>query len=58
MNVVDAEALRRARHNPEAHASLVVRVGGYSEYFVRLSPELQDDVIARTEHEAPEGRAG
>jgi formate C-acetyltransferase len=51
VNVVDRETLCRARAEPEAHAGLVVRVGGYSDYFVRLAPELQDDIIARSEHE-------
>ncbi|MDH7567996.1 MAG: pyruvate formate lyase family protein [Armatimonadota bacterium] len=48
-NVVDRETLLRAREHPEEHAGLVVRVGGYSDYFVRLSPALQEDIIARTE---------
>ena len=34
--------------HPEEHRSLVVRVGGYSEYFIRLSPELQQTVLERT----------
>lgn len=50
VNVVDRQTLLRARENPEEHGSLVVRVGGYSDYFVRLSPALQEDIIARTEH--------
>ncbi len=49
INVVDKEMLLRAKGNPEQYGSLVVRVGGYSDYFVRLSPALQNDVIARTE---------
>lgn len=39
-----------AMANPEAHKSLVVRIGGYSEYFNRLSRELQQTVLERTEH--------
>jgi formate C-acetyltransferase len=49
-NVVDANTLRRARAEPEAHRDLIVRVAGYSDYFCDLSPALQDEIIARTEH--------
>jgi trans-4-hydroxy-L-proline dehydratase len=49
INVVDAETLRAARRNPEAHRDLVVRIGGYTDYFTRLSPEMQDEVLLRTE---------
>ena len=48
VNVCDVEALKEAQKNPDAHKSLVVRVGGYSDYFVRLSKALQDDIISRT----------
>jgi formate C-acetyltransferase len=51
-NVVRAETLRQARANPEAYRDLIVRVAGYSDYFCDLSPELQDEIIARTEHQA------
>ena len=50
VNVVDRETLVKAKENPEAYRSLVVRVGGYSDLFVNLSPAYQDDLIARTEH--------
>ena len=49
INVVDAEALLVARANPADHRDLVVRIGGYTDYFVRLSPEMQDEVIRRTQ---------
>jgi formate C-acetyltransferase len=49
-NILDANVLREAKKNPEQHRDLVVRVGGYSAYFVALSPEIQDEIIARTEH--------
>ncbi len=49
-NVVDADILRQARKNPEKFRSLIVRVAGYSDYFVDLTPELQDEIIHRTEH--------
>ncbi|PKN56745.1 MAG: hypothetical protein CVU56_14530 [Deltaproteobacteria bacterium HGW-Deltaproteobacteria-14] len=49
---VSAETLRAARRDPEAHRDLVVKVGGYSSYFVDLGREVQDEIIARTEHQA------
>jgi formate C-acetyltransferase len=51
-NVVDAETLRAAQQNPEQYRSLIVRVAGYSDYFCDLSKTLQDEIIARTEHES------
>ena len=50
-NVVRADTLRQAQAQPEAHRDLIVRVAGYSDYFCDLSRELQDEIIARTEHE-------
>ena len=44
------EEMLDAIEHPEKHTSLVVRVGGFSEYFNRLSPELKQTVIDRTEH--------
>jgi len=49
VNVVSADMLRDAQKNPEKYKSLVVRVAGYSAYFVRLGPVLQNDIIERTE---------
>jgi pyruvate formate-lyase/glycerol dehydratase family glycyl radical enzyme len=49
-NVVSAETLRAAQEHPEQYRTLVVRVAGYSDYFVRLSRDLQDEIISRTEH--------
>lgn len=49
-NIVSADTLREAKRNPEAFRDLVVRVAGYSAYFVELDESLQDDIIARTEH--------
>ena len=48
-NVVDRQTLLDAKQNPEDHRDLVVRVAGYSAFFTVLSPEMQDDIIARTE---------
>ena len=50
-NLVDAQIMRDAQKRPEMYRDLIVRVGGFSAYFVHLSPEVQDDVIARTEQE-------
>ena len=50
-NVVDADTLRKARHEPEKYRDLIVRVAGYSDYFCHLSEALQDEIIARTEHQ-------
>ena len=49
-NVVDAETLREAQKLPEEHQDLIVRVAGYSAFFIGLSDQLQEDVIGRTEH--------
>jgi len=51
-NVVGAETLREAQARPEDHRDLIVRVAGYSDYFCDLSRDLQDEIIARTEHAA------
>ncbi|OKL44325.1 formate C-acetyltransferase [Pseudovibrio exalbescens] len=50
-NVLNAETLRDAQKRPEDFAGLVVRVAGYSAFFVELSKEIQDDIIRRTAHE-------
>lgn len=51
-NVVNAETLRQAQAHPEQHRDLIVRVAGYSDYFCDLSPQLQEEIIARTEHQS------
>jgi trans-4-hydroxy-L-proline dehydratase len=51
-NVVTAETLRKAKQNPEQYRDLIVRVAGYSDYFVDLTSELQDEIIRRTEHKS------
>ena len=50
-NVVTAAALREAQKHPEKYRDLIVRVAGYSDYFVDCGAELQDEIIRRTEHE-------
>jgi formate C-acetyltransferase len=49
INVVDKDTLVKAKAEPEAYRDLVVRIGGYSDYFVKLSPTMQEEVILRTE---------
>ncbi len=51
-NVVDAATLRAAQAHPERYRDLIVRVAGYSDYFCDLGPALQQEIIARTEHES------
>jgi len=48
-NVVDSATLRDAQKHPEKYTNLVVRVAGYSAYFIDLSKGLQDSIISRTE---------
>ncbi len=50
-NVVDAETLKCAQKTPELYRDLIVRVAGYSDYFCDLSETLQNEIIARTEHD-------
>jgi len=50
-NVVTADTLRKAQREPEKYKDLIVRVAGYSDYFVDLGADLQDEIIRRTEHE-------
>ncbi|MFC1944050.1 glycyl radical protein [Chloroflexota bacterium] len=47
-NVASAETLRDAQERPGKHSDLIVRVAGYSAYFVYLARGLQDDIITRT----------
>jgi len=49
-NIVSRETLLDAKKHPEKYRDLVVRVAGYSAFFITLSPDTQDDIIARTEH--------
>ncbi len=48
-NVFDRETMLAAQQHPDDYADLIVRVAGYSAYFVDLSPGLQNSIIARTE---------
>jgi len=48
-NVVSAETLRAAQRDPDAYKGLIIRVAGYSAFFIELDKTVQDDIIARTE---------
>ena len=50
-NVVRAETLRAAQADPDAYKDLQVRVAGYSALFTQLCPEIQEDIIGRTEQQ-------
>ncbi|MBQ9406963.1 MAG: glycyl radical protein [Desulfovibrio sp.] len=49
-NVLNKDTLLAAQKDPQKYRNLIVRIAGYSAYFVDLSPDLQNDLIARTEH--------
>ncbi|MBD3192586.1 MAG: formate C-acetyltransferase/glycerol dehydratase family glycyl radical enzyme [Candidatus Heimdallarchaeota archaeon] len=49
-NIVTKEMLLKAQKNPEKYRDLIVRVAGYSDYFINLNKKLQDEIISRTEH--------
>lgn len=50
INSISAETLKEAQRWPEKFQNLVIRVAGYSAYFVELDKKMQDDIIKRTEH--------
>lgn len=49
-NVVDADTLRAAQENPSEYRDMLIRVAGYSAYFVELDREVQNNIIERTAH--------
>jgi formate C-acetyltransferase len=49
-NTIGRETLIKAKMHPEQYKDLLVRVAGYSAYFVELSSDVQDEIICRTEH--------
>ena len=51
INVVDNAVLRQAMDNPDDYADLVVRIGGYTDYFTRLSPGMQQEIVQRTQYD-------
>ena len=50
-NILDTDQLKDAKAHPENYSDLIVRIGGFSAYFVQLSKGIQDDVIYRSEFE-------
>ncbi|RLW70284.1 MAG: formate C-acetyltransferase/glycerol dehydratase family glycyl radical enzyme, partial [spirochete symbiont of Stewartia floridana] len=50
-NVVSRDTLLAAQRNPQSYRDLVVRVAGYSAFFTGLSPQVQNNIIARTEQQ-------
>jgi formate C-acetyltransferase len=51
-NVVDSQTLRKAQSAPDDYRDLLVRVAGYSDYFIDLDEYHQEEIIARTEQGA------
>ena len=49
-NIIDANTLRDAQKHPENYRNLIIRVAGYSDYFVLLSRDIQEEILSRTEH--------
>jgi len=54
-NVVDSKVLRKAQEKPEEYRDLMVRVAGFTQYWVEIGKPIQDEVIARTEYEGVGG---
>ena len=50
INILDSQTLQCAKDHPDEYKDLVVRVAGFSAYFVELHPDLQDDIIRRTDN--------
>lgn len=51
-NIIDPEVLLDAQKRPENYKDLLVRVAGYTAFFVELGKDIQDDIIQRTEIES------
>jgi pyruvate-formate lyase len=49
-NIVSSETLTAAQQDPDSYRNLVVRIAGYSAYFVDLNRDCQNDIIRRTEN--------
>ena len=51
LNAVNAELMKDAQAHPEKHRQLVVRIWGWSAYFVELDKEYQDHVMMRQQYQ-------
>jgi formate C-acetyltransferase len=51
-NIIDSKTLRKAQQAPDDYRDLLVRVAGYSDYFVDLDVDHQEEIIARTQHDS------
>jgi formate C-acetyltransferase len=49
-NIIDSQTLRNAQTAPDEYRDLLVRVAGYSDYFIDLDKQHQEEIIARTGH--------
>ena len=49
LNIISADTLKKAQETPDDYKDLVVRIAGFSAYFVEVYKEAQDDLIRRTE---------
>ena len=49
-NIISSDTRRAAQADPQSYRNLVVRIAGYSAYFVELSQDCQNDIIRRTEN--------
>jgi formate C-acetyltransferase len=49
INIVGADTMKEAQARPEDYKNLVVRVAGFSSYFIELHLDAQNDLIRRTE---------
>ena len=45
INIVNHETLKKTKENPENYRDFIVRIGGYTHYFTRLRPEMQDEMV-------------
>jgi len=48
---VDRDTLLKAQADPESYQDIILRIGGYSDYFAKLSKTMQEEVLARTEYQ-------
>lgn len=50
-NIVDSKVLKDAQKHPNNYRDLLVRVAGFTQYWVEIGKPIQDEVVARTEYE-------